>query len=97
MTPPFDSPSTNPTEGEIEAKLIRRMERLAREWPKGYMLASMGGSLCLFRSDDRMMDNPRVDGEGLDPEKQLWGTDRIPNTGRRLVTPSAIHELGEEG
>lgn len=62
----------------IEAKLIRRMERLALTWPsRNYMIASMGGTLCLFRSDDRF-----VDGEGgLDPEKALWMTDAIPNTG----------------
>jgi hypothetical protein len=62
-----------------EAQLIRRLERLAREWPDGYMLASMGGSLCLFRTDDMLMgDGLR---ESLDPDKTLWSTSVIPNTG----------------
>lgn len=64
----------------IEAKLIRRLERLAREWPEGYMLASMGGSLCLFRSDDRFIGDG-VSDPGLDPDKTLWTTSHIPNTG----------------
>jgi hypothetical protein len=60
-----------------DVKLVRRMERLARSWPEGYMLASMGGDLCLFRSDDYLT----ADGRGLDQEKVLWSTGRIPNTG----------------
>lgn len=62
-----------------EQRLVRRLDRLAREWPDGYMLASMGGSLCLFRTDDRMIDNETY--EGLDAEKVLWDTTKIPNTG----------------
>lgn len=64
---------------EAETRLIRRLERLAREWPEGYMIASMGGSLCLFRLDDRMMGV--AERESLDPDKSLWETVRIPNTG----------------
>lgn len=63
----------------VEQRLIRRLTRLAREWPDGYMLASMGGELCLMRSDDRFQDDAR-DGR-MDPEKTLWSTTRIPNTG----------------
>lgn len=68
-----------PTLTPDELRLARRLDRLARDWPAGYMLASMGGSLCLFRSDDRM----RTDGaDGLDQEKVLWSDEsRIPNTG----------------
>lgn len=62
-----------------EVRLVRRLERLAREWPDGYMLASMGGTLCLFRSDNRMKGSPGS--ESLDPEKALWQTGRISNTG----------------
>jgi hypothetical protein len=61
-----------------ELRLIHRLERLARDWPDGYMLASMGGTLCLFRTDDRGADGPGV---GLDAEKALWDTGAIPNTG----------------
>lgn len=63
-----------------EKRLARRLDRLAREWPAGYMLASMGGSLCLFRLHDRMTgdDGPS---DGLDAEKALWTSSRIPNTG----------------
>lgn len=66
-----------------EQRLVRRLDRLAREWPKGYMLASMGGSLCLFRTDDSMQDDGDFVGvRGLDQEKVLWGDGcRIPNTG----------------
>jgi hypothetical protein len=44
------------------------------------MIASMGGTLCLFRTNDRM----RTEGNGddaLDPDKALWITGKIPNTG----------------
>lgn len=64
---------------DSEAKLARRLERLAKDWPEGYMLASMGGTLCLFRTEDRML-NPGT-AESLDPEKTLWDTTDIPNTG----------------
>jgi hypothetical protein len=69
-----------------EQQLIRRLDRLAREWPEGYMLASMGGSLHLFRADDRFYDGAREPGRdsavGLDQEKSLWSDGcRIPNTG----------------
>jgi hypothetical protein len=60
-----------------DVKLIRRLERLTRSWPDGYMLASTGGALCLFRSDDYLT----ADGRGLDAEKALWSTTRVPNTG----------------
>lgn len=63
-----------------EEQLIRRLERLARDWPKGYMIASMGGTLCLFRQNDYLINDGRWD-EGLDQEKTLWTTIRIPNTG----------------
>lgn len=74
-----DSPVPRQSEDD-ERRLIRRLERLAKEWPEGYMLASMGGTLCLFRSDDRMIRYGGYD-EGLDPSKTLWDTTRIPNTG----------------
>lgn len=65
---------------EFELKLIHRLERLAKTWPDGYMLASMGGSLCLFRQDDRMLEGDHMG--GLDADKQLWSDGgRIPNTG----------------
>lgn len=69
-----------PTGSDREAKLIRRLERLAHDWPEGYMLASMGGSLCLFRTDDRFTGD-RPGDPGLDQDKTLWTTSRIPNTG----------------
>jgi hypothetical protein len=58
-----------------EQELIRRLKRLEREWPEGYLLASMAGSLCLF--------GPDRDGEDgdLDAEKVLWSTFKIENTG----------------
>lgn len=62
---------------DVERRLIRRLERLSKDWPDGYMLASMGGALCLFRSDDRMTS----DDLGLDPDKALWSDTGIPNTG----------------
>jgi hypothetical protein len=58
-------------------RLVRRLERLAKDWPEGYTIASMGGTLCLFASDDQMTE----DGRGMDAEKALWKTTKIPNTG----------------
>lgn len=60
-----------------EDQLIRRLERLRRDWPEGYTLASMGGTLCLF-GPDKWTDD---DCSALDQEKVLWSTTRIPNTG----------------
>ena len=69
------------SQDDVEAKLIRRLERLAREWPsRDYMIASMGGTLCLFRSHDRMRRDAAGD-DALDPEKALWTSSKIPNTG----------------
>lgn len=64
-----------------EEQLIRRLERLDRVWPRGYTLASMGGSLCLFRSDDMMTERDHNGDDALDQEKTLWSASRIPNTG----------------
>lgn len=66
-------------DAQVEAKLIRRLARLAQEWPEGYMIASMGGTLGLFRTDDRTKFS--YGEESMDAEKMLWDTTRIPNTG----------------
>lgn len=48
----IDCPNAEPAQSsqraEVEAKLIRRMDRLARDWPsRDYMIASMAGrSAC---------------------------------------------------
>lgn len=44
------------------------------------MIASMGGTLCLFRTDDRMKQDG-AGGDALDADKALWMTTAIPNTG----------------
>lgn len=67
-----------------EEQLIRRLQRLAADWPDGYMLASMGGTLCLFRTDDRLKPDVSQSGfvgDALDHEKVLWSTIKIPSTG----------------
>lgn len=85
-------PASERDKSRVEAALIRRLERLAREWPEGYMLASMGGDLCLFRSDDRMMNEGRPN-ESLDPEKVLWTSGPHSEHGRRLVSRPRILDL----
>lgn len=65
-----------------ERRIIRRLNALARDWPDALMLASMGGSLCLFRTDDRMKSGWGRGDDALDPDKTLWSDEgRIPNTG----------------
>ena len=77
-----EDPGMEPDEfSEDERRMIRRLQALARDWPPNLMLASMGGSLCLFRTDDRLRPG-FGGGDELDPDKVLWSDGgHIPNTG----------------
>lgn len=57
---------------------IASLKRLAKRWPRSLTLASMGGALVVFKTDDY----DRSDGgDGCDPDKVLADIDGIPNTG----------------
>jgi hypothetical protein len=41
-----------------EDAAIRSLERLAKKWPRSLTLASMGGSLVVYHTDDERMSLP---------------------------------------
>lgn len=61
-----------------ERRAISSLQRLGKRWPKTLMLASMGGSLVVLRTND-----PRFDSENCMTRNDAVVADvhGIPNTG----------------
>jgi hypothetical protein len=62
-----------------EERAITTLKRLAKRWPESLFIASMAGTLCVMRNDERGM-HPETDGGGIDPEYMIDSID-INNTG----------------
>lgn len=61
-----------------EVLALAALRRLAKRWPKTLMLASMGGSLVVVRTDDERFDSE----SGLErQEAVVEDISGIPNTG----------------
>lgn len=71
------------TPERIEARLIRRLERLAREWPHGYFLVAGTGGLTLMRLREDGTE-PWIDPDGnakLDQDYEVPAAIHIPTHG----------------
>jgi hypothetical protein len=76
----FIEPEHEDTLTDEELALLRALDRLASRWSRHLSIASMGGTLCVFRND--AMHKPDRDGtDSVDAEKALWMCSTIPNTG----------------
>ncbi len=72
------------------ASLLRRLERLAKDWPPGFWLFSAAGRLCLMQcgiNGERVYlpglaedEYSSTEGGGVDPA-YIVGTIKIPNEG----------------
>lgn len=59
-----------------EKRVIRALDRLAKDWPHGLSLNSMAGVLCLMR-EPAFSEDLRA----MDPEQAIWSSSEIKNTG----------------